>query len=160
MQPGFDTVIWHYSTLILDCVLFWRDNNRKISFIDAVWTPVSLSLFADSTQWLSLDLPTTPRTPGQLRTSSRLGGDPGFEKRRGRGDITYTARPPCRHSGSLFCCFGLSGATAAPSAEKVGKWKRKRRGKNVLGLEMFACFFAFELLKLSRRALTVRPTTS
>lgn len=69
-----------------------------------------------------------PRARGQLSIPSRFGGDPGFEKSRGRGDDTSTARQPCRDSGYLSCCFGWCGATPAPSGGKVGT-ERDRGGK-------------------------------
>lgn len=50
---------------------------------------------------------------------------PDFWKRTGRRDITLTARQTCAHSGSHSCCFGLSGATPALSAEKVGTREKK-----------------------------------
>lgn len=151
LQPLQSVALFYFEKKLPEVLVRWRYLNASLSLFAYINTDCL------STCRLSVARPASWEHPRAREVSEDIW------KRTGRRDISFTARQTCTHSGSHFCCFGLSGATPARSVEKVRtkrkKKIRKREKKNLVS-KIFALFFAFELHKFAMRATAVRRRTS
>lgn len=120
LQPLQSVALFYFEKKLPEVLVRWRYLNASLSL------PLCAYINTDclSTCRLSVARPASWEHPRAREVSEDIW------KRTGRRDISFTARQTCTHSGSHFCCFGLSGATPARSVEKVGT-KRKKKLESV-----------------------------